>query len=74
MNYWLCQQPDASQVYSNILYQFGRGMALAQQGKLREARQELEAMQQLMKDSSLAVPLDTFLFCTWMEPRWRKIF
>ena len=53
-------QPDSLQVYSNILFRFGRGMALAQQGKLREARHELETLRLLMKDSSLAIPLTPF--------------
>jgi tetratricopeptide (TPR) repeat protein len=53
-------QPDSVQVYSNILYRFGRGIALAQQGKLREARHELESLRLLMKNSSLAIPLTPF--------------
>ncbi len=53
-------QPDLSQVYSNILYRFGRGMALAQQGKVREARHELDSLRLLMKDSSLAIPFTPF--------------
>lgn len=53
-------QPDSSQVYANVLYRFGRGMTFAQQGKLREARHELENLRQLMKDSRLAVPLAPF--------------
>jgi tetratricopeptide (TPR) repeat protein len=53
-------RPDSSQVYANILYRFGRGMTLAQQGKLREARHELESLRLLMKDSSLAIPLAPF--------------
>ena len=53
-------QPDSTQVYSNILYRFGRGMTLAQQGKPREARHELESLRLLLKDSSLAIPLTPF--------------
>ena len=53
-------QPDSSQVYSNILYRFGRGMALTQQGKTREARHELETLRRFMKDSSLAIALKPF--------------
>jgi len=52
--------PDQTHVYAPILYRFGRGMTLAQQGKLREARQELENLRLLMKDSSLAIPLAPF--------------
>lgn len=53
-------QPDPSQVYSNVLYHFGKGMALAHQSKQAEAKQELEKMRQLMKDSSLIVPMSPF--------------
>ncbi|MDZ4795199.1 MAG: tetratricopeptide repeat protein [Bacteroidota bacterium] len=53
-------QPNFSQVYSTILYRFGRGMALVQQARLAEARYELEQLQQLEKDSSLAIPMSPF--------------
>ena len=53
-------RPDVSQVYSNVLYRFGRGMALSQQSKFAEARNELEQLQQLQKDSSLSIPLSPF--------------
>jgi len=53
-------QPDQPQVYSNVLYHFGRGMAFAHQSKQSEAKQELEKMRQLMKDSSLTVPMSPF--------------
>ena len=53
-------QPDSSLVYANVLYRFGRGMTFAQQNKIREARQELENLRQLMKDSRLAVPMAPF--------------
>ena len=53
-------QPDEAQVYSNVLYHFGRGMAYTHQAKQAEAKQELEKMRQLMKDSSLAVPMSPF--------------
>jgi tetratricopeptide (TPR) repeat protein len=54
------QQPDSSLVFANVLYRFGRGMTFAQQNKIREARQELENLRQLMKDSRLAVPMAPF--------------
>lgn len=54
------QPPDSSMVYANTLYRFGRGMTFAQQGKLREARYELENLRQLMKDSRLAIPMAPF--------------
>lgn len=54
------QQPDNAQVYSNVLYRFGRGMALADQSRFAEAKYELEQMRQLMKDPVLAIPLSPF--------------
>jgi tetratricopeptide (TPR) repeat protein len=53
-------QPDIAQVYSNVLYRFGRGMSLANQSRFAEAKYELGQMQQLMKDSSLAIPFSPF--------------
>lgn len=53
-------QPGKAQVYSNVLYHFGRGMAFTHQSKQAEAMQELEIMRQLMKDSSLAIPMTPF--------------
>ena len=53
-------KPDASQVYANILYRFGRGMALANQSKIADARHELEEMQTLMTDTNLLIPLTPF--------------
>jgi tetratricopeptide (TPR) repeat protein len=54
------QQPENTQVYANLLYRFGRGMALANQYRFAEAKYELEQLQQLMKDSSLAIPFTPF--------------
>jgi hypothetical protein len=34
-------QPASGHVYGNILYHFGRGMALANQSRMAEAKQEL---------------------------------
>ena len=56
----LMKQPDKTQIYSNVLYHFGRGMAFTHQAKQAEAGQELEMMRQLMKDSSLAIPMTPF--------------
>ncbi len=53
-------EPDRSFVYSNILYRFGRGMALVNQSRFAEAKYELGQMQQLMNDSSLAIPFSPF--------------
>ena len=54
------QQPDKSQIYSNLLYHFGRGMAFAHQSKPMEAKHELNMMKQQMKDSSLFIPMSPF--------------
>ena len=53
-------KPDASQVYANILYHFGRGMAFSARSKMTEANQELAAMKTLMADTSLAIPFTPF--------------
>ena len=52
--------PDKAQVYSTILYHFGRGMAFTHQSKPGEAKQELELLRQQMKDSSLFIPMTPF--------------
>lgn len=54
------KQPAQSLIYSNVLYHFGRGMAFAQQGKIREAKPELEQLRALMKDSSLYLPFTPY--------------
>ncbi|HMK02596.1 MAG TPA: hypothetical protein VK489_00310 [Ferruginibacter sp.] len=54
------KQPDQKQVYANILWHFGRGMAFAGQSKLTDAGNELKNMQELMKDSSLYIPFPPF--------------
>ena len=53
-------RPDASQVYANVLYHFGRGMALANLSKFEAAKNEWEEIQKLMEDTSLAIPLSPF--------------
>jgi len=53
-------QPASEHIYGNILYHFGRGMALANRSRMAEAKQELAELQQLMKDSSLQIPLTPF--------------
>jgi tetratricopeptide (TPR) repeat protein len=52
--------PEAGYVYANVLYSFGKGMAHVQQGRPRDAAQELVNMQRLMKDSVLAIPFTPF--------------
>lgn len=54
------EKPAQSQVYSNVLYHFGRGMAQAHKKQTAAARQELATMRALMKDSSLALPFTPF--------------
>jgi tetratricopeptide (TPR) repeat protein len=56
----LYPKPDAAQVYGNVLYHFGRGMAYTQKAKTEEAKIELQQLQQLMKDSSLLLPFTPF--------------
>ena len=56
----LQDKPAVSQVYSNILYHFGRGMAFSAKSKITEANQELAAMKTLMADTSLAIPFAPF--------------
>lgn len=53
-------QPGKAQVYATVLYHFGRGMAFTYQSKRAEAKQELEMMRQLMKDSTLFSPFPPF--------------
>ena len=53
-------QPASNQVFGNIIYHFGRGMALANQSRLAEAKHELEQIGQLMKDSVLLIPFSPF--------------
>ncbi|MFN8253661.1 MAG: hypothetical protein U0V75_17450 [Ferruginibacter sp.] len=53
-------QPAAEQVYANLLWHFGRGMAQAASQQLTEANHELQLLRQLMKDSSLQVPFTPF--------------
>jgi len=54
------KQPPAAQVYSTILFHFGKGMALANTNQLIESKEHLNSMQQLMKDSTLAIPFTPF--------------
>ena len=56
-------KPAESHIYANIIYHFGRGMALTSQSRLAEAKQELADLRQLMKDSSLTIPLTPFSPC-----------
>lgn len=53
-------KPDASMTYANILYHFGRGMALSRKKNFDGAAKELDEMRELMKDSSLSIPFTPF--------------
>lgn len=53
-------QPASSQVYSNILYHFGRGMAFAHQSQLTDAAKELAQIKTLSADSVLLLPFTPF--------------
>lgn len=53
-------QPVPSQVYGNILYHFGRGMAFAHQSQLQDATTELATLKKLVTDSSLSIPFAPF--------------
>ena len=54
------KQPPAAQVYANVLYHFGRGMAFAQQQQLSDATKESELLQSLLKEPVLALPFTPF--------------
>ena len=53
-------QPADSHVYANVFYHFGRGLALANQSRMAEAKHELEKLQNLMADTSLGIPFSPF--------------
>lgn len=52
--------PGKAQIFGNIMYHFGRGMALAAQSKFPEAVQELNELIYFMKDTSLHIPFAPF--------------
>ncbi len=53
-------KPADAMIFANILYHFGKGMAYVQRSGITEAKAELAKLQELMKDSSLLVPLSPF--------------
>ena len=53
-------QPDKSQVYRNVLYHFARGIAYSRKQDRAAASNELDAMREFMKDSSLSIPMSPF--------------
>jgi len=54
------KEPPANQVYSRILWQFGRGMALTRTQKIKEAKLALAEMKVLSKDTVLTIPFTPF--------------
>lgn len=54
------EQPHPTQVYANLLYHFGRGMAFSAKQNFREAGEELDQLRERMKDSSLLLPFTPF--------------
>jgi tetratricopeptide (TPR) repeat protein len=53
-------KPSDKYVYGNILYHFGRGMAYAARKKFDDAKKEAAAMEALMKDENLTLPMTPF--------------
>ena len=53
-------QPDKAHVYSNVLYHFARGLAYSRKNDRNAASNELDAMREFMKDSSLSLPMSPF--------------
>jgi tetratricopeptide (TPR) repeat protein len=53
-------QPGKEQVFGNIMYHFGRGMAQAGKSDLSKAIQELNSLIEFMKDTSLNIPFIPF--------------
>jgi tetratricopeptide (TPR) repeat protein len=53
-------EPQASLVYANVLYHFGRGIAFSYKQKFNEASKELDRMREFMQDSSLNIPFTPF--------------
>ena len=53
-------QPDKAHVYSNVLYHFARSIAYSRMNDRSAASNELDAMREFMKDSSLSIPMTPF--------------
>jgi hypothetical protein len=53
-------KPGDSQIYANVLYHFGRGIAFSRKQNFDEAGHELDLMREFMKDSSLQIPFTPF--------------
>ncbi len=53
-------QPERSHIYSNVLYHFARSVAYSRKQDRTAASNELDAMREFMKDSSLIIPMSPF--------------
>jgi tetratricopeptide (TPR) repeat protein len=53
-------QPGRSHIYGNVLYHFARSIAYSRKHDRAAASNELDAMREFMKDSSLAIPMSPF--------------
>ena len=53
-------QPSADHVYQTILYHFGKGMAYAAKKQLAEAKASSAALDALLGDQTLAIPMGPF--------------
>ncbi len=53
-------QPADNRVYSNIIYRFGRGMAMLAGGRTSDAKRELIRLNELLKDTILLLPFSPF--------------
>jgi hypothetical protein len=53
-------QPDKAHIYRNVLYHFARGIAYSRKQDRSAASNELDAMREFMKDSSLSIPMSPF--------------
>ena len=54
------QKPDEKYIYGNVLYHFGRGMALAGKNNFAAAKKEASMVGELMKEESLKIPMSPF--------------
>ena len=53
-------KPDDAHIYANILYHFGRGLAFSNKKDFDKAGAELDRMRELMKDTTLTIPMLPF--------------
>ncbi|HMU47519.1 MAG TPA: hypothetical protein PKC72_14190 [Chitinophagaceae bacterium] len=53
-------KPASELIYATLLWHFGRGMAYSHRQNFDAAAKELDSMRELMKDSTLKIPLSPF--------------